>query len=240
MQPSETASSPMPAGNAASSGSFDFSFLSRRGPQLLLVALVLHATAYYSFLRPEPPVNAKPLAQFPNQVSEWTQVGEFPVEPEVQEVLKADDTLSRAYASATQPAQAGLFVAFFRSQQAGQAPHSPKNCLPGSGWEQVKSGTIQIPIAGRTEPIEINRYIVARGDNKSMVFYWYQSHGRVVASEYWSKIYLVWDSMHSHRSDTALVRIVVPVINSDEAAAEKTATEFVRASFGGLANLLPS
>jgi EpsI family protein len=217
-----------------------FSFLGHRGAQVLLAFLALHAITYYSFLSPEPPVQARPLAQFPDQVSAWSKIGEYPVEPEVQAVLKADDTLSRAYSSSSNPVQAGLFVAFFRSQQAGQAPHSPKNCLPGSGWEQVKSGTVQIAVPGRPEPIEINRYIVARGENKSMVFYWYQSHGRVVASEYWSKIYLVWDSMRSHRSDTALVRIVVPVVNSDEAAAEKTAIDFVQASFGGLSSLLPS
>jgi EpsI family protein len=215
-------------------------FLSGRGPQILFGFLVLHSILYYSFLRPEPPVNARPLAQFPAQVLDWTQAAEYPIEPEVQAVLRADDTLNRTYAAAGERVQPNLFVAFFRSQQAGQAPHSPKNCLPGSGWEQIKSGMISFAVPGRTELIEVNRYIVQRGENKSMVLYWYQSHGRVVASEYWSKIYLVLDAIRSHRSDTALVRVVVPVIGSDEAGAERTATEFVKATFTGLSQLLPT
>jgi len=222
------------------SESGDFGFLRQRGFQILLAFLALHAVAYYSFLRPEPPVDAHPLAEFPRQLSSWSLVEEHPVEAEVQAVLKADDTLNRTYSATNKPVQAGLFVAFFRSQQAGQAPHSPKNCLPGSGWEQVKSGTVRLNIAGRAEPIEVNRYIVARGDNKAMVFYWYQSHGRVVASEYWSKVYLVWDSIRLHRSDTALVRVIVPVVDADEATAEKTASDFVGDSFQRLATILPS
>jgi EpsI family protein len=216
------------------------SLLHQRGFQILLAVLVLHSVVYYGFLRPEPPVHAKALNEFPKEIAGWDMTGEFPVEPEVQEVLKADDTLNRTYNMPGVP-QAGFFVAFFRSQQAGQAPHSPKNCLPGSGWEQLRSGTIKVKVDDRAEPIEVNRYLIARGDNKAMVLYWYQSHGRVVASEYWSKFYLVADSLRYRRSDAALVRVIVPIASdSDESKAEATATQFVRASFGRLAAILPS
>jgi EpsI family protein len=216
------------------------SFLQQRGFQMLLAALLIHIAAFYSFRRPEPPVNARPLAEFPAQIEGWGKVSEHPVEDEVQAVLRADDTLNRTYGSTTAPIQAGFFVAFFKSQQAGQAPHSPKNCLPGSGWEPLRSTIIPIKVDGRAEPIEVNRYIIARGDNKAMVLYWYQSHGRVVASEYWSKVYLVLDSIRLHRSDTALVRIVIPVEGSNEQAAEDTAKDFARTSFSRLATILPS
>ena len=214
-------------------------FLRQRGFQILLVVLVAHSAVYYSFLRPEPPVSAQPLVSFPKQIDGWGMTAEYPVEAEVQAVLKADDTLNRTYNVSSGSSQAGLFVAFFRSQQAGQAPHSPKNCLPGSGWEALKSSTVSLKVAGRAEPIEVNRYIIARGESKAMVFYWYQSHGRVVASEYWSKFYLVMDSLRYHRSDTALVRVIVP-ISGDEADAEKTAGQFVQSTFGRLSTILPS
>jgi EpsI family protein len=217
-----------------------FGFLRQRGFQVLVVVLGVHAAAYYAFRTPEPPVNSRPLAEFPRQIDGWGMSAEHAVEAEVQDVLKADDTLSRTYAPVAGNAPAGLFVAFFRSQQAGQAPHSPKNCLPGSGWEPVESGTTKINVPGRPEPIEVNRYIIARGENKAMVYYWYQSHGRVVASEYWSKIYLVLDAIRYHRSDTALVRVVIPVVDANESAAEQVGAQFVQASFSQLATILPS
>jgi EpsI family protein len=217
-----------------------FSFLRNKGLQLLTAALLLHSAAFYTLAKPEPLLTTRHLSELPQQMDSWGMVEETPIEPEVQEVLKADDTLSRVYANPSIAQQAGLFVAFFRSQQAGQAPHSPKNCLPGSGWEPTSSGTVKVNLKGRAEPIEVNRYTVARGENKAMVLYWYQSHGRVVASEYWSKIYLVTDSIRLRRSDTALVRVVVPVSGLTEERAEQVAFEFVRSSFPNLSAILPS
>jgi EpsI family protein len=69
--------------------------------------------------------------------------------------------------------------------------------------------------------------------------YWYQSHGRVVASEYAAKFYVVVDALRYNRTDTALVRVAVPVTGSDEDAV-RTAREFVMACFAPLAQLLPS
>ena len=88
------------------------------------------------------------------------------VEQEVQDVLKADELLTRSYVNAGQQMAAHLFVAYFRSQRTGQTPHSPKNCLPGSGWIPSVSDVIHIDIPGR-QPIEANRYVVAKGDQKS-------------------------------------------------------------------------
>ena len=83
------------------------------------------------------------------------------IEQDEKDVLRADDYLTRQYAAPGGKA-ASLFVAYFRSQRAGQTPHSPKNCLPGSGWTWSVSDTIRVDIAGRAQPIEINRYIVSR------------------------------------------------------------------------------
>ena len=68
---------------------------------------------------------------------------------------------------------------------------------------------------GRSEPIRSNRYVVAHGDEKSVVLYWYQSHNRVIASELAAKFWLVADSIKYHRSDSSLVRVVVPVRDGD-------------------------
>src|ERR1039458_6324331 len=104
---------------------------------------------------------------------------------EVQDVLRADDTLSRDYVNLAATAKASLLIAFFKTQRYGQAPHSPKNCLPGAGWEPTESGTIRIAVPEWQEPIVVNRYVVAHGEDKVLAIYWYQGRHRVIASEYW-------------------------------------------------------
>jgi EpsI family protein len=88
-------------------------------------------------------------------------------------------------------------------------------------------------------PITINRYLVQKGLDRQVVLYWYQSHGRVVASEYWGKIYLVLDAIRTNRTDGALVRLVSPVITT-EAEAEARAIEFAQAVYPLLGRYLPS
>ena len=111
-----------------------------------------------------------------------------------------------------------LFVAYFPSQRAGDTIHSPKNCLPGAGWSPVESKRIQVSLAGHS-PFSANRYVIAKGDNRQLVVYWYWAHDRAVASEYWAKIYLVADSMRLNRSDGALVRLTTPLRPKESADA---------------------
>lgn len=190
--------------------------------------LLLQTAAYYALPSQEKTPRMRDLATLPSSWPAWTQTASYPIEEEVQKVLKADQTLNRNYSS--QQATVNLFVAYFRSQKSGVAPHSPKNCLPGSGWTERESGTATVDLPSGRQ-LEINRYIVARGDSRSLVFYWYQTPYRVVASEYWAKIFLVLDSIRYNRSDTALVRVVVPLPNGHEAEAEAQARSFVQQSF---------
>jgi EpsI family protein len=193
--------------------------------------LLLQTAVYYGLPSQENTPKIRALETFPAEISPWTLSASYPLEDEVQQVLKADQTINRLYSSG----QTGinLFVAYFHSQKSGVAPHSPKNCLPGSGWAPTESGTTTVAMADGRQ-LEVNRYIVARGDNKSLVFYWYQTPYRVIASEYWAKIYLVLDSIRYNRSDTALVRVVAPLPNGREAEAEAQARQFIQKSFPAL------
>jgi EpsI family protein len=164
---------------------------------------------------------------------------DVPIDPEIQSVLRADDTLDRVYLNSSQTDAAYLFLAFFKTQRSGQVPHSPKNCLPGAGWEPVETGTQSIDISGR-QPIVANRYVVQHGDEKSVVLYWYQSHNRAIASEYSAKFWLVVDAVRYRRSDTALVKVTVPVRDNNIAAATRTGVEFIQALFPHLLRRLPS
>jgi EpsI family protein len=164
-------------------------------------AIFLQARAHNEVFPPR-----LPLESFPAQLGVWTGT-DIPLSKEILDVLGPGDFLLRVYQNqgSRQP-NADLFVAYFRSQRAGDTIHSPKNCLPGAGWTPVESTRTTLSFPGHV-PFPINRYIIAKSDSRKLVLYWYWAHDRGVASEYWAKFYLVSDSMRMNRSDGALVRI---------------------------------
>lgn len=213
-------------------------FLRARYALPLSLLLALQAIAFYSTSSPEIELEMPKLETFPRESGGWRMVAEYPIEKEVQDVLRADDTLNRSYATADNRKGANLFIAFFRSQKTGSAPHSPKNCLPGSGWTPLESGTLQVEVPDWPEPVTVNRYVVARGDQRTLVLYWYQTAHRVVASEYLAKIWLVLDSLRYRRSDTALVRVVA-LDETGAAGAEDVAVSFLQEFFPLIRQALP-
>ena len=218
--------------------SFSFGFLRSRSMRILSVALIAQAVVFFGFSRQEHVPNLRPLKEFATSAGGWTLAQEGVLDKETLDVLAADDTLSRQYLNQDRNVVAGLFVAFFKTQRTGQMPHSPKNCLPGSGWVPSESGRVIVDVPG-DRPIEVNRYLVSRGDDRSLVLYWYQTRNRVVASEYKARVYLVADAIRYNRTDTALVRVTVPV-RGDLARAEAAAMDFVKTFFGPLRRHLPS
>lgn len=177
------------------------------------------------------------LEHFPATVGGWTLESQPMMTGSVLDVLKADDYLLRNYRNA-QGQQANFFVAYYRSQHAGEAMHSPKNCLPGSGWEPILSDTI--PLAAAGPGLVINRYEVENSGDRQLVLYWYQAQDHIIASEYMTKAFLIWDSMRSGRRDGAIVRVVVPVNpNESLAAATQRALSFANPSLPLLAHFLP-
>jgi len=213
-----------------------------RNPYVRVVAVVvlLEALAFYAFAsRTETTPPELPLVLFPSQIGDWLIYRDFPLDKEILDVLKADDTMNRLYVNESTKQMAGLYIAYFRTQRYGQAPHSPKNCLPGSGWEPLKEDFVSVKVAGWDTPITVNRYVVEHGDEKSVSLYWYQSHKRVIASEYAAKFWAVVDSIRYRRSDTALVRIVVPVGPAGIDTAERTGMDFVEAVFPDIVRQLP-
>ena len=208
--------------------------------RILSALLLIQAALFYATSRGENVPVMRPLSDFPKELPGWSMIKEGYVDAETQSVLQADDTLTRSYANPKFRQGPNLFVAFFKTQRTGKAPHSPKNCLPGSGWEPSREDHLNVVVSGLAQPIEVNRYVVARGDERSVVLYWYQSQNRVVASEYRAKLWTVADAIRYNRTDTALVRVVVPVLRNDEAAAEQVAVEFVQAFFGTLRRHLPA
>jgi EpsI family protein len=159
-----------------------------------------------------------PLQSFPTQLSKWTGT-DIAIQKEVLEVLGPGDFLLRVYQNpAEKQPFVDLFIAYFPSQRTGDTIHSPKHCLPGSGWLPVESSRVTLSLPGHS-PFPANRYVIAKADSRQLVLYWYWAHDRGVASEYWAKFYLVADSMRMNRSDGALVRITTPMYPGETAEA---------------------
>ena len=178
-----------------------------------LAALLIAATAIFLQARTHSEVFPPrlPLKTFPVQLDSWTS-SDISIDKEVLAVLGPGDFLLRIYQDREQRQPfVGLFIAYFQSQRAGDTIHSPKNCLPGAGWSPLESTRITLAMPGR-EPFPATRYVIAKGDSRQVVLYWYWAHDRGVASEYWAKFYLVKDSIQMNRSDGALVRITTPML----------------------------
>ena len=205
---------------------------------LMVVATVFLANARES----EGPVSRESFASFPMTIGPWKSVVDPPLDADVLKVLGVDDYLSRAYYRSDEEA-VGLYMGYYASQRQGDTIHSPANCLPGAGWEPVSEGRLQISdVDGAGRNIVVNRYVIQKGLDRSLVLYWYQGRGRVVANEYWSRAFLIRDAMVSNRTDGSLVRIFVPVAPGDEGnmvPAETLAQDFVRVIFPKLDSYLP-
>jgi EpsI family protein len=205
-------------------------FWTSKTARILSIVLLAQAGIFYGFSRQENVPPHKALADFQLTGSPWVNVQDQQLDQETLDVLRADDILARVYRNVDTGSVATMFVAFFKTQRTGKTPHSPKNCLPGSGFVALESGYLTIPIPA-AQPIQVNRYVVAHGENQSVVLYWYQSHNRVMASEYTAKIFTVTDSIRYNRSDTALVRVVTEARGGNTARATDQAVSLVEAFF---------
>jgi EpsI family protein len=163
-----------------------------------------------------------PLAELPRTF--LGAVGrDIPISPEEQRIAGMSSYVLRSYAEGGGPAAFSVYVGYYETQNQGRSIHSPRNCLPGAGWEPLSHGSVTLSSA--SGPHRVNRYLLANGNATALVYYWYQGRGRVQASEYAVKWDLLRDKAIRGRSEEALVRVVVPIVNNDVAAADSTASQ---------------
>jgi EpsI family protein len=150
----------------------------------------------------------------PRQIDGWTGTDSV-LDQQTLDILGPGDFLVRDYENASQPQPwINLYIAYFPSQKAGDTIHSPNHCLPGAGWVPTSREMVQITRPdGSSFPV--NRYVVSKAGERQLVLYWFQAHGRAVASEYWAKYYLVSDSVRMNRSDGGLVRLMTPMFDGE-------------------------
>ncbi len=178
------------------------------------------------------------LAGFPQTLGEWRMEHQQSISEPLMGVLKPDDYLLRRYHD-RQGREADLFIAYYRVQHAGETMHSPKNCLPGWGWQPLQNDVVDMQRGGQT--VKVNRYVVEKNGQRALVLYWYQTHGRVIASEYTGKIFLVWDALRYGRRDGGLVRVMVPVDPNQAPGSDlRSALELSQAASPYLDRYLPN
>lgn len=200
--------------------------------------LAAQALAVYWAAGSEHPPAAPDLSSFPAEVNGWKQIREDPIAADVQAELRADRIVSRSYVLPPTGSVANLFIAWFQSQRAGASqPHSPKVCLPGAGWTPEITG--EMTLDTKAGPIAVNRYIVAKGRERSVVLYWYQTPRRVVAGELAAKLWLMSDALRDKRTDTALVRVVLWSTPGHDDQAAAAAAGFASSLYPVLRDRLP-
>lgn len=172
----------------------------------------------------EPVIPRVPLKEFPEKIGDW--VGrEVPLPARIVADAGMNEYVDRVYWNPG-GRTVTLFISYYLTQRTGDTIHSPKNCLPGAGWQPLESREISIPMANGSRVVA-NEYVVARDAQRALVFYWYQERGRDIASEYAAKFWLSVDAITRHRTDGGFVRVTTP-LKKDRASAERLAISFVR------------
>jgi EpsI family protein len=178
------------------------------------------------------------LQKLPPQFGGWRQLRDEPVAPDVGDALKADRIINRTYLDASTGRVVSLFVAWYGSERGGSTqPHSPKWCLPASGWTLAATNEVALHTAAGA--ITVNRYIVVKREQRIVVLYWYQGPERVTAGEWETKFWQAMDALRNKRTDTALVRVVVQSDDGADQAATAAATGFGQRLYPLLRKNLP-
>jgi len=199
---------------------------------ILLSAFVLLQTMSHG----EAIVPRQPLHELPYALGAWLG-REQPLQHQVVQAVGVSDYTNRIYSQQAEiPVQ--LYVGYYASQRTGDTIHSPKNCLPGSGWDPIRSGYATILVPGGHEII-VNEYVIQQDQNKQLVFYWYQGRGRVIASEYKGKFWMVADAIRRNRTDGALVRLITPMSDGEDKARIRLFA-FTQTVFPSLDQLIPN
>ncbi|HET6553594.1 MAG TPA: VPLPA-CTERM-specific exosortase XrtD [Dyella sp.] len=178
--------------------------------------------------------------EYPSRLEGWSGRRQA-LESVYLDALKLSDYLLADYSPPDGATPVSFYVAWYDSQRAGQSTHSPSSCLPGAGWriDSMREEPLTGLKVGAT-PLVVNRALISYGDQRDLVYYWFQQRGRVLTNEYLVKWYLFWDALTRNRSDGALVRLIVPLTRSqDPASADRELQAFLKLATPDLNRYVP-
>ncbi|MDX2194299.1 MAG: EpsI family protein [Gemmatimonadales bacterium] len=180
-----------------------------------------------------------PLEGIPASFGEFRRVKDLEISKDEQAVAGMSNYVMRVF-EVDSLRSFSVYVGYYTFQRQGKTIHSPKNCLPGAGWEVLDQSTVPLASSAPTSPV-VNRYYLANKGSKALVYYWYQGRGRIEANEFRVKWNLIQDAAATGRTEEALVRVVIPITPTmDEKAADRLAREIAQPLARGVDQLLPT
>jgi EpsI family protein len=179
----------------------------------------------------------KSLDSFPTAVATWQAREGALLELDTLSVLKPKDYLMRRDQDPSGKSL-WLFIAYWDTQRKGAQPHSPRNCLPGGGWEPLEASRMTIALPQSLAPITVTRYLIQKDRDQQVVFYWYQSQGQAIAGELAARVAMMKNSIVRHRTDGALVRVSSPVYGGVQETSDRL-VGYIQALYPILGEYLP-
>ncbi len=172
---------------------------------MLLTVVITNFASHSERIKPN-----KSFSEFPLEIGDW-KGKKSELDQNVYNILGVEDYILANYRKKSNE-MVNLYVGFYQSQKEGDIIHSPKNCMPGAGWNIAKSSIESVKMKNTGKSINVIMLSLQKGAEKQIVLYWFQSRGRIISSEYMQKIWLVIDSVTKQRTDGSFVRLISPVI----------------------------
>ncbi len=212
------------------------------GKVRIFIVFILFVGTWY-VLQTTSEVTAVPVKQslssFPHIVGNYYLSNSFQSSAEVLKLLGVDDYIQYNYVDKEKD-RVNFYAGYYGAVGVSGSYHSPKNCLPGGGWgiENVKRVVLNVGVDGKKQST-VSQMLIRNGKDHQVVLYWYQNRGRIIASEYMEKVYLVVDAIVKGRRDGTFVRIMAVDTDGDLEATEKRVYQFAEDVMPMLENYLP-
>jgi EpsI family protein len=201
---------------------------------VLILAIIIN----YFPSSPEPVLTRLSLKEFPSEIGDWVLVREQRIDDHTMAVLQVDDYIMRTYSNSKYQT-VSLYIGYFKTQKEGKNNHSPRQCLPGAGWYALETAPVMLRVTDHDPgQIPVNRYLMLKGNDTELFLFWYHGRGRQIASEYLTKVYLIWDKLTKNRTDGALIRINSSA-SSGPGEALQSQAEFIRSFYPILSKYIP-
>lgn len=216
-------------------------------PLIAMLFLAANFYVYHWFARSQVIPPRETFASFPLEADGWHCAAREFMDEHTLVNLGATDYLICEYRYGEDPySGVGVYFGYHASQvreegggSAENSIHPPAHCLPGSGWDIIAHQVVELDVPGLPErPARVNRLVIAKGEARQLVYYWYQTQGRVIAEDWRKILYLSWDRARRQRTDGALVRFTT-ALGKDEAAADERIRDLARALLPKLAGYVP-
>ncbi len=205
---------------------------------MVIFLLLAASAANYYISNPDISLPRKQFLEFPKILGDWTAVSDGKMDENSMRILKVDDYMIRSYRN-SKGDFISLYIGYFQAQREGKGSHSPRQCLPGSGWNPIDATVFDLPLRDHNpNSLPVNKYIMGKGLDRQLYLFWYEGRGRAYASEYLNRFYLIWDSLTRKRTDGALIR-VNGAVQGEAAEALKKQSDFINLFYPILKDYIP-